>query len=337
MRKNIVIVKRPRHRKPHVRRRSIRRRPTIHSRRPIRHRGRITLFDFVLNPVEYILGFAIVIIIVIIALISNGDREGFANNNVNVNVNVNNEDNISFFKKIKNFFKNLFSNNDNNNDNNTLLNNSIKKSNNKSVKNVKTTTQTKTQHNTKKPNTNSNLEEENDNDNGNGNGNTIKIVVESSCEPKQEKNLSYFQYQDLKAHERIINPLLPPERSMEGSYGIPINVPTRGETGSFQQIGALYKETVESEDMTPGNNTDSVVLALFGKQTYPRSQKWTYYTSSDRNHQVKMPLSNKGRKCDSQYGCEEISNDDLITVPGYNGVFRAVIYDYDAPKYIPCV
>lgn len=225
-------------------------------------------------------------------------------------------------------------NNNNNNDNNTLLNNSIKKSNNKSVKNVKTTTQSKTQHNTKKTNTNSNLEKD---ENDNGNGNTIKIQVESSCEPKQEKNLSYFQYQDLKAHERIINPLLPPERSMEGSYGIPINVPTRGESGSFQQIGALYKETVESEDMTPGNNTDSVVLALFGKQTYPRSQKWTYYTSSDRNHQVKMPLSNKGKKCDSQYGCEEISNDDLITVPGYNGVFRAVIYDYDAPKYIPCV
>jgi len=333
MRKNIVIVKRHRHRKPHVRRRSIQRRPIIHSRRPIRRqRGRITLFDFVLNPVEYILGFAIVIIIVIIALISNGDREGFANNNVNVNVN--NEDNISFFKKIKNFFKNLFSNNNNNNDNNTLLNNSIKQSNNKSVKNVRTTTQSKTQHNTKKTNTNPNLEND---ENDNGNGNTIKIVVESSCEPKQEKNLSYFQYQDLKAHERIINPLLPPERSMEGSYGIPINVPTRGETGSFQQIGALYKETVESEDMAPGNNTDSVVLALFGKQTYPRSQKWTYYTSSDRNHQVKMPLSNKGRKCDSQYGCEEISNDDLITVPGYNGVFRAVIYDYDAPKYIPCV
>ena len=167
--------------------------------------------------------------------------------------------------------------------------------------------------------------------------NTVKIIVESSYEPKKQKNLSYFQYQDLKAHERLINPLLPPKRSMENSYGIPINVPTRGEVGSFQQIGALYKETIDSDDMTPGNNTDSVVLALFGKQTYPRSQKWTYYTSSDRNHQVKMPLSNKGRKCDSQYGCEEIVNDDLITVPGYNGVFRAVIYDYDAPKYIPCV
>jgi hypothetical protein len=337
MRKNMTIVKRPRHRQSRAQRSSIKQRTRKHSRRAIINKGSITLFDVVLNPVECMLVF-VIIIMVIVSLITGCNTEGFTNNNVN------NEDNISFFKKIKNFFKNLFSknnnnndnNNNNNNDNNTLLNNSIKKSNNKSVKNIKTTTQSKTQHNTKRSNTNSKLEKD-ENDNGNGNGNTIKIQVESSCEPKQEKNLSYFQYQDLKAHERIINPLLPPERSMEGSYGIPINVPTRGEVGSFQQIGALYKETVESEDMTPGNNTDSVVLALFGKQTYPRSQKWTYYTSSDRNHQVKMPLSNKGKKCDSQYGCEEISNDDLITVPGYNGVFRAVIYDYDAPKYIPCV
>ena len=124
---------------------------------------------------------------------------------------------------------------------------------------------------------------------------------------------------------------------MENSYGIPINVPTRGEGSSFQQIGALYKEVVQDEDMQPGNNTDSIILALFGKQTYPRSQHWTYYTSSNSNHQVKMPLSHKGRKCDSQYGCVEIMNDDLITVPGYNGVFRAAIYEYDAPKYIPCV
>ena len=26
-----------------------------------------------------------------------------------------------------------------------------------------------------------------------------------------------------------------------------------------------------------------------------------------------MPLSHKGKKCDAQYGCEEIINDDLIT------------------------
>ena len=144
--------------------------------------------------------------------------------------------------------------------------------------------------------------------------------------------------------ERTINPLLPPERSFENTYGIPVNISSRGSGGNFQQIGALYKESIyemiESEDndsKTPGNNSDSVVLALFGKPTYHKSNKWTYYVTSDNHSQVKLPLFNKGNKCDSQYGCEEIINNDLITIPGYNGKFRAVIYDYDAPKYIPYI
>ena len=147
----------------------------------------------------------------------------------------------------------------------------------------------------------------------------------------------WHQYQDIRAKERIINPLIPPERSFENTYGIPVNIETRGHSGGFQQIGALYKETVESEDMKPGNNTDSVQLALYGKPTYPNSRKWTYYTTSDGHTAVKMPMSHKGNKCDSRTGCDEIMNDDLVSVPGYNGTFRVVIYDYDAPKYIPFV
>jgi hypothetical protein len=147
----------------------------------------------------------------------------------------------------------------------------------------------------------------------------------------------WHQYHDIRAKERILNPLIPPERSFENTYGIPVNIETRGHSGGFQQVGALYKETVDSEDMKPGNNTDSVQLALYGKPTYPNSRKWTYYTTSDGHTAVKMPMSHKGNKCDSRTGCDEIMNDDLVSVPGYNGTFRVVIYDYDAPKYIPYV
>lgn len=268
------------------------------------------IIDMMLHPVEFII-FIILLIIIIIAVLSKKPNESFTNMNMENNNANNNTNNIII--KMKTFFNNLFSKNNANTNTNTNKNTKSKfslpkKSKSKSSKN-------------------------------NPNEHTVRIVVEQpdSKNTETRPNLSHFQYKNLKAHERVINPLLPPERSMENSYGIPINVPTRGEGGSFQQIGALYKEVIQDEDMQPGNNTDSVVLALFGKQTYPRSQHWTYYTSSNSNHQVKMPLSNKGRKCDSQYGCVEIMNDDLITVPGYNGVFRTVIYDYDAPKYIPCV
>lgn len=175
----------------------------------------------------------------------------------------------------------------------------------------------------------------------NNNEQVVRVVVENNTNNNsnsKDNSLSFFQYQKSKAFERVINPLLPPERSYENTYGIPINIPSRGDVGSFQQVGALYKESVESENQKSGNNNDSIVLALYGKKTYPGSNKWTYYTSSaDSHHQVKMPITHNGQKCNSQYGCDEIQNDELITIPGYNGVFRVVIYDFDIPKYLPCV
>ena len=197
-------------------------------------------------------------------------------------------------------------------------------------------------NNNKNSNSNSNPKNnEETSNNKNNNEQVVRIVVENNTKNNsnnKDNSLSFFQYQKSKAFERVINPLLPPERSYENTYGIPINIPSRGDVGSFQQVGALYKESVESENQKSGNNSDSVVLALYGKKTYPSSRNWSYYTSSaDSHHQVKMPITHKGKKCDSQYGCEEIMNDDLITIPGYNGIFRAVIYDFDVPKYLPCV
>jgi len=219
---------------------------------------------------------------------------------------------------------------------------------NKNNKNTKD--QFKNSNNNKNNNKNSNSnsnpknnEETNNNkiNNKNNNEQVVRIVVENNTNNNsnsKDSSLSFFQYQKSKAFERVINPLLPPERSYENTYGIPINIPSRGDVGSFQQVGALYKESIESENQKSGNNNDSVVLALYGKKTYPSSRNWSYYTSSvDSHHQVKMPITHKGKKCDSQYGCEEIMNDDLITIPGYNGIFRAVIYDFDVPKYLPCV
>jgi len=171
--------------------------------------------------------------------------------------------------------------------------------------------------------------------------NTLKITVEGGSVTDKETS-----FKDSKAYERIINPLLSPERSNEHTVGIPINVPTRGIASPSQQIGALYKERVDTyidgEDddarrKIPGNNSDSVILPLYGNPTYPKSTKWSYHVATDKSNQVKMPLNNKGKKCDNKLGCEEIQNDDIITIPGYNGQFRAVIYDYDAPKYIPYV
>jgi hypothetical protein len=149
--------------------------------------------------------------------------------------------------------------------------------------------------------------------------------------------ISYAEYDANKNIERIINPILPPERSYQNTYGIPINIPSRGPNLSYQQIGILYKENIENTDKMPGNNTDSNILPLFGRPTFNGSNKWNYYTSSDKYQNFKLPITIDGRKCNDDLGCNELRDGDMISIPSYNGRFRVEIYNYDKPTYIPFI
>ena len=130
-------------------------------------------------------------------------------------------------------------------------------------------------------------------------------------------------------YERVVNPLMPPERrnhTMTGvDVGVAINIPSRGESGNYQQVGALVNK----------NDGDSKILPLFGKPTYPGSNKWLYYTSSDQYQSVKIPVVNKNKDCTDEYGCSEITNEDQVNVPAYDKQFKANIYKFDKPRYIP--
>ena len=126
-------------------------------------------------------------------------------------------------------------------------------------------------------------------------------------------------------YQRVVNPLMPPERSNHTMAGVPINIPSRGESGNYQQVGALVNNT----------EGESKILPLFGKQTYPGSNKWLYYTSTDQYQSVKVPVVNKNKNCTDEYGCSEITDDDQVNVPAYNKNFKANIYKFDKPRYIP--
>ena len=149
--------------------------------------------------------------------------------------------------------------------------------------------------------------------------------------------ISYPNYIHRKAHERVINPALPPERSFEATYGIPINIPSRGFTESYQQIGMLYKNEIADADKTIGNNSESVIIPIYGKPLYPGSNKWNYYITSDKYNSVKMPFTFKNKKTDDQHGVEELVEGEVITLPEYNGEFVTKLYQYDSPKYIPYI
>ena len=116
---------------------------------------------------------------------------------------------------------------------------------------------------------------------------------------------------------------------------VPINIETRGSGGDFQQVGILSKTNISSDDSTPGNNTDTNVLPLYGKPIYRGASKWLYYTETDKYNPIKIPITVNNRDCTDDQGCEELSDGSQVEIPSYNGVFSVKIYKFNKPRYIP--
>lgn len=163
---------------------------------------------------------------------------------------------------------------------------------------------------------------------------TMREVIGDGDNPSTS---SFWGYLTAKNHERIINPLLPPERSYENTYGLPVNIPSRGFSGGFQQVGYLYKKDVANPDVPVGQDPNSVIIPLYGRPLWPGANKWNYYLNSDKFQAVKMPFQVQGRSSDDDHGVNELNNGDTVDLPAYNGKFEVNIYNYDKPRYIPFV
>jgi hypothetical protein len=145
-------------------------------------------------------------------------------------------------------------------------------------------------------------------------------------------SITKYQIQNTYSpQERIHNPLIPPERSNQSSklniyvkdVGVPINIATRGESGDFQQVGILV------------NSTNNKILPLYGRNIYPGSSKWVYYTSTDKFREIKLPILKNKQSCTSDHGCNELYDKDEVEVSAYNEKFNVTLYGLGAPQYIP--
>ena len=103
---------------------------------------------------------------------------------------------------------------------------------------------------------------------------------------------------------------------------VPINVPTRGEPPSYQQIGILTDES-DSENIKP----------LYGRQTYRGSNQWNYFTSLDSHLATKIPITMNSTDCTDERGCKELYKNDTIGVGGKD--YDVTMYGTIAPRYIP--
>ena len=133
----------------------------------------------------------------------------------------------------------------------------------------------------------------------------------------------------------LLNPYAPPLRDERyfipsGTYvppgTVPINVSTNigAVDTSYRQLGILT-----------ATNSKGKILPLMGRPLFTNRDKWQYYTMSDQNNSVKLPVSRNGRSCTNEYGCDRLFNGDTIYIEGLNEPYRVTMYDNDTIKYLP--
>ena len=83
------------------------------------------------------------------------------------------------------------------------------------------------------------------------------------------------------------------------------------------------------------NESNKEVLPLFGRKLYNGSNKWWYYTLTNQQNSVKLPIMYNNRNCDTEYGCDELYDNDEIYISNLNQKMKVSLYKLDSPRYIP--
>lgn len=130
----------------------------------------------------------------------------------------------------------------------------------------------------------------------------------------------------------LLDPYAPPLRDerylmMAPPGRVPINISTN--------VGAVDTNYRQVGIMTPLNGNNSRILPLMGRPLFVNRDKWQYYTMSDQNNSIKLPVSRNGKSCTNEYGCDKIYNGDTVYVEGYKEAFKITIYDNDTIRYLP--
>lgn len=136
----------------------------------------------------------------------------------------------------------------------------------------------------------------------------------------------------------LLNPYAPPLRDeryfIPGFNGvpppgvIPINVSTN--------IGAVDTQYRQLGIMT-ATNSKGKIIPLMGRPLFTNRDKWQYYTNSDQNNSMRLPISRNGKSCTNEYGCDKLFTGDTVYVEGINEPYRVTLYDNDTIKYLPFI
>jgi len=115
-----------------------------------------------------------------------------------------------------------------------------------------------------------------------------------------------------------------------GGGGVPVNIPTRSVDTTYRQVGILTRSSGSGSGQ--GQET---ILPLIGRPLFTNRDKWQFYTLSDKNNAIKLPVTINGKSGTNEYGCNNVSTGDIIYVEGYNDAFRVSAYDSASLRYLP--
>ena len=110
-----------------------------------------------------------------------------------------------------------------------------------------------------------------------------------------------------------------------GGGGVRVNVPTRSVDTTYRQVGILTRSGGQQE----------TILPLIVRPLFTNRDKWQFYTLSDKNNAIKLPVIINGKSGTGEYGCNNVSTGDTVYVEGYNDAFRVTAYDSASLRYLP--
>jgi hypothetical protein len=156
---------------------------------------------------------------------------------------------------------------------------------------------------------------------------TKQVATESKQIESYNVELNNDGAISLYDHQKAFNPFEDPTRRVPRHELPPLylknllNYPTRGYPDAYTQIGILIREGNNKE----GDNNK--ILRLFGRQEFPGSNNYQYYTAiNSGNDNIKIPLNRRKM---------ELYDDDSVFVKPLNDHYKVELYKYDMPRYYP--
>lgn len=106
-------------------------------------------------------------------------------------------------------------------------------------------------------------------------------------------------------------------------YGL-TSIATRGFPDEYQSMGVVKTSSGE-------------LLPLYGRRVASRSDRFNYYTRTDTNNPVPLPIKFKKRNCQDDNGCEELYDGENVEISPTQQQGTVSIYRFNGPTYIPNV